>query len=328
MKVSVALVFVLSLAVLGWWSGQQSEIPSIIHQEPIKIGVSLTPLSTPFYVAQKQSLFTKHGLNVEIVPCKGGVQCATLLQAGSVDYATASGTVALFNSYHHNNISLLASFVTSSNDLKLLTLESSGITDITDLEHKKVGIVKSSSSEFYFDLLLISNALQDMDVERVYLKPEDTVSAMLSYQVDAISIWEPHGYRAGVESVAPVVDLGTEGIYQLSFNLLTKSTRTKQEAVDKALLLAISEAIDWVGDHSSESIELISQELKIRPQQVKWTWDDYVFRLANDYSLLSNLQLQAHWASERSILEGEPLDVRAIIDDTSLDEINLKVPMQ
>ncbi len=292
--------------------------------EAVKIGVSLTPLSTPFFVAEQQGFFSKQGVIVELVPCKGGVHCAKLLQEGVVDYATASGTVALFNSYHHNNIALLASFVTSSNDLKLLSLESTNITDIADLEGKKVGIVKSSASEFYFDLLLISNALQDMHIERVYLKPDEMVPALLSYQVESISIWEPYGYRASLEATTQVIDIGTEGIYQLSFNLLAKTTRGETSDIDQSLLSALFNAVDWIGSHSIQSIELISEELQIKPQQVKWSWDDYVFNLANDYSLLSNLQLQAHWASERNVLEGEPLDVRAIIDNQPFEELKLK----
>ncbi|KJY82724.1 ABC transporter substrate-binding protein [Vibrio galatheae] len=314
MKVVVALA-VFSIAVVGgWWYLASGALTAEPASTNIKIAVSLTPLSTPLFVAQQQGIFAKHGLDVEIVPCHGGVKCAELLQTDAVDYATASETVALFNSYHHSNVSILSSFVRSSNDLKLLALEPNDVDRVADLSGKKVGIVKSSASEFYFDLLLISNALQGLDVERVYLQPEELVNALLSYQVDAISVWEPYGYKASLSSTSTVINLGTEGIYQLSFNLLTKMPRLIPIKQEQALLAALSDSIRWIESHPVESISLISQELGVRPQQVNWVWNDYVFELSKDYSLLSNLQLQARWASERNILKGEPIDVRTLVE--------------
>ncbi|KHD23319.1 ABC transporter substrate-binding protein [Vibrio caribbeanicus] len=315
MKIVSVVAFLVVLAASSWWLIEEQPSPHGLAETSVKVAVSLTPLSTPFFIAQEQGFFAKHGLDVEIMPCKGGVKCAHLLQEDKVDYATASETVALFNRYHHSNVSILSSFVRSSNDLKLLALEANNISKLSDLAGKKVGIVKSSSSEFYFDLLLITHALQDLQVERVYIQPDELVAALLSYQVDAISIWEPYGYRATLVSASPLINLGTEGVYQLSFNLLSKSVRGgDRKEQDRLLLLALSDAIEWIEANPDDSIDLISQELGILPQQVNWAWNDYVFELTNDYSLLSNLQLQARWASERNILEGDPVDVRALVD--------------
>ncbi len=315
------IVAVIATLICGWSSFGVSRTPQTGHIPKVKIAVSLTPLSTPLFIAERLGFFVDNGIDVELIPCEGGVNCANLLQNNTVDYATASGTVALFNQHQHNNILILASFVTSSNDIKLLTLDQLKINSLQDLSGKKVGIIKSSASELYFDFLLISNALQELDVERVYLQPHEMVSALLSFQVDAISVWEPYGYKASLLSTTPVIDLGLKGIYQLSFNLLAKSPRTILSSTDKEILSAIYQATQWIENHPSESISLISNELGVNPQQVKWAWGDYIFELTNGYTLLSNLQLQARWASERKIIEGEPIDVRSFIDDAAYREL-------
>ncbi|MDN3684647.1 hypothetical protein QW180_18010 [Vibrio sinaloensis] len=125
---------------------------------------------------------------------------------------------------------------------------------------------------------MISNALQDLQVERVYLKPDDMVNALLSDQVDAISIWEPYGYRASQLTSLPIINLGTEGIFQLTFNLVTTSPVDALNARDKAMLLAIEEAITWIEEHPVDSIALISEQLNIKPEQVEWSWNDYIFQ--------------------------------------------------
>lgn len=328
MKKIVAVVALVLIIGLGWFSVNKPVTSPVVDVEKVKVSVSLTPLSTPFFVAQQQGFYAKQGLNVEVVPCRGGVHCAELLQEGAVEYATTSGTVALFNSYYHDNIALLASFVKSSNDLKLLTLAPNQITSIHDLENKRIGIIKASASEYYFDFLLISNALQDLQVERVYLKPDDMVNALLSDQVDAISIWEPYGYRASQLTSLPIINLGTEGIFQLTFNLVTTSPVDALNARDKAMLLAIEEAITWIEEHPVDSIALISEQLNIKPEQVEWSWNDYIFSLTNDYILLSNLQMQARWASERDILRGEPVDVRAMVRSEAFSDFKREASLQ
>lgn len=314
----------ITLLIGGCWKHESTGMTVQAKSPKVKIAVSLTPLTTPLFVAKNQKFFANNNIDVELVPCKGGVNCANLLQNGIVSYATTSNTVALFNQYEHNNVSVLASFVTSSNDLKLRTLEPLNITSMSDLSGKKVGIVKSSASELYFDLLLISNGLQALNVQRVFLDIEEMVPALLSYQVDAISVWEPYGYKSSVLSATQVKDLGLKGIYQLSFNLITHSHRTEKNEQEEAILYSIYQAIQWIDQNPNESIALISKELNVFPREVEWAWEDYIFELTNDYTLLSNLRLQARWASERSIDEVEPLDVRLLVDNTAYTSLQDK----
>lgn len=289
--------------------GEEQEI----NDATVTIAVSRTPLSAPFLVAEKLGFFKQQGLNVSLIPCDGGVACTKMMIDGEVEYATASESVVMFQSFKHNDVALLVSFVETDNDLKLLTLEPSNINSVADLDSKRVGVVKGSASEFYFDSVLIANNLKNLNIEKVYLSPQEMVPALLSYQVDAISAWEPLGYKADTLSAAKVINLGNHGIYQLSFNLLSVTEHLEMSGEEPIKLIrALDSAVEWINQNPNQALEMIAKQLNLSVSQVEWSWEDLMFRLALGNSLLSNIQLQARWAIERGLVDDALPDFRKV----------------
>lgn len=315
------LVLLLIFLTIGWL-GHRSHMEGTLRH--VRFAVSETPLSAPIFIAHAMGLFRKHGLNVSIVDCQGGVLCAKMLyQDLRVDYATASETVAVFNAAEHDDLRVISSFVTSSNDVKLLSLEASPVQSLSQLEGSNVGVVAGSSSEFYFDLLLIAHALQDIEINRVYLYPEQTVSALLTNQVDVVSIWEPYGFEIESASEQAIHDLGVEGLYELSFNVLSRRAQHLDLETEIALLSAIDDAIRWIEQNPVKSIHLIADRLHINPKQVEWLWEDYIFHLSNSNSLISTMQFHTRWGFERGLLKKNLVDLHSYIDSSALDHLQL-----
>ena len=283
------------------------------HIPEVRIGVSLTPLASPFLIAEHLGLFEKHGLKVSLFPCASSMACTQLMLSRDVEYATASESVVMFQSFEQTGLALLVSFVESDNDLKLLALSPSNIDEVSQLEGKRVGLVKGSASEFYFDSVLIANNHKALDVERVYLQPHELVPALLSFSVEAISAWEPMGYKADIQSTSTLRNLGTPGIYQHSFNLLSTTPYLEFAGHEPVYLLkALDEAVEWINTYPDEASRLIAKRLNIPLNQVKWSWEDYVFRLSLGNALLSNLQLQARWAVEEGLVDEDQPDFRKL----------------
>lgn len=306
------LLFIVFLLMFFQMIG--SDDPPFDDKVSVRIGVSQTPLSSPFIIAEHLHLFRDSRINLTYVPCLGGVKCAQLLKEGKVDYATASESVMMFNSFTDQELTLVVSFVESANDLKLLTLKSSGIDSVNDLEGKRVGVIKASASEFYFDTMLIVSRLKNMPVTKVYMPPEELVNQLTSFQVDAVSIWEPYGYKAHLQAGNDIVNLGIPGIYQLSFNLLSnKSYLRDRNEQTRDIILVLESAIKWIHSHPEQAKHIVAEKLNIPRNEIEWSWKDYVFRLSLGSSLLTNLQLQARWAIERGMVEGEVPDLRTVI---------------
>ncbi|WP_295892380.1 ABC transporter substrate-binding protein [uncultured Vibrio sp.] len=320
-KTSLISATILVLSALIYYVSSYNSISQIDSKEVVKIAVSQTPLSSPFIVADQLGLFKKSDVQVELIPCKGGVACARSLFNDEVGYATSSESVVMFESFKQDDISLVSCFVESGNNIKLLALQESGIKSLEQLNGKKIGIVKASASEFYFDSMLIANNLKTLPVERVYIAPDKLNQALVSGDVDAISVWEPYGFLL-TSSVENVVDLSLEGIYHLTFNLITrKSSDTVHLENTIAILTALEESIQWMKANPSRAQEIVAESLSLPQSQLDWSWHDYAFRLSIGNALLSNLQLQARWALDSNLVEGSVPNYRNILDSQALEYV-------
>jgi ABC-type nitrate/sulfonate/bicarbonate transport system substrate-binding protein len=293
-------------------------------EKTYRIAVSNTPLSAPIFIAKQQGYFEEFGLDIELIVLNGGVKCFEALMSGVAQFATSSETVVMFNSFFHDDFAVLASFVKSDNDLKLLSLTSEKYQDINAFEHAKVGMVKASASEFFIDNILMLNRKEMTFIERVYLKNYELVPALLAGDVDIISAWEPLGYHLSQAVAEPTRVLSTKGLYDLSFNLVAKKSIDPQDDEARVrLLLALDKAIDSIAENPKQIQFELSKLLDVPESQLQYSWRDYVFRLSLGNALFSNLQSQAFWAIENHLVPmNSQIDVRTVIDSSALEKMN------
>ncbi len=337
-SIRLAITFISCVALTLLLFTLSTRVSTQPHFAEIKIGVSQTPLTAPFIIAKHLAMFEQANLNVQLVECFGGVACSEALIADQVDYATASESVVMFKSYQTQDIALLTSFVQSTNDLKLLTLNkdlqlnknqdtkeaitgtniSNSVENPAQTNINKVGIVKGSASEYYFDTLLVAQGGDVSHIDKVYLSPKQLVNALIANQVDAISIWEPYGYQLNMSASSSITNLGIQGIYQLSFNLIAKRSKfsldnnVKNKQVT-ALINVLEQSINWINNHPDAAMLIVAKHLDVPLNQIKWSWNDYIFRLSIGNSLLSSLQTQSHWAKQGGLVEGQEPNFRDVI---------------
>ncbi|MCZ4338657.1 ABC transporter substrate-binding protein [Shewanella colwelliana] len=324
MKKLAIYAAILLLAVGGVGTGYYlSQSADMEPTDKLRIAMSTTPLSAPIIIARQLEIFKKHKIDVELMPFRGGHLCFEAMMTGQADLATSSESVVMFNSFERQDFRLLASFVESDNDLKLITYGTDEKPAITDLNHRKIGMVKASASEFFVDAFLIITGQHDLNIEKVYLPPQDLGPALIAGDVDAISVWEPFGYQLNRAHPDKIYQFPSKGTYNLSFNLVS----TKQHAQSHyrqhvKVLKAIDEAQLFIAKYPLQAKQIISEYLKVPLNELEWTWSDYVFRLSLNNSLLSNLQTQGRWAvaREKTIALSVP-DFRVLLNDKALRHV-------
>jgi ABC-type nitrate/sulfonate/bicarbonate transport system substrate-binding protein len=314
--------FILATGVIYKSVFATANFPIIPHT--YRIAVSSTPLSAPFFVAEQQGLFKKFGLNIELQLLNGGVKCFEQMIAGDAEFATASETVVMFNSFFRDDFTVLTSFVESDNDVKLLSLNPDKYPNIANLKGARVGMIKSSASEFFIDNTLILHSKSLDFIDRVYMEASELVPALLAGKVDIISAWEPLGYQVSQLATGPIQVLSTKGLYSLSFNLITKKNLAKKNAEANARILqALSEAIDLINAAPEQYQQDVSQLLQVSQSELSYSWRDYVFRLSLGNSLVSNLQTQARWALQNRLVPGDvTVDFRNVIHTQAFEDMS------
>ncbi|QSX38792.1 ABC transporter substrate-binding protein [Shewanella sedimentimangrovi] len=312
------LLILATIAVL-WWNR-----PITGHQvQTVRIAISTTPLSAPLILASHLGLFDAQDLRVELLPVRGGNKTFDMMINDDVDMATSSESVVMFNAFNRDDFSVLASFATSNNDVKLISLKQPGQTSVPDLVGKRVGVVSGSASEFFLYSFSILSGESSPGVVIGYEAIEELAPALLAGDVDAVSIWEPHAFQL-LDSLG---DRGfhfpARGYYNLSFNLLAKRDTAISPQIQARVLRALEQAIQYINDNPELSRKTVGEYLQLSDDELKHTWPDYVFSLTLDNTLIANMLIQAHWATQSgytSILQVP--DFRRFVDSRALSALD------
>ncbi|GGP67945.1 ABC transporter substrate-binding protein [Shewanella saliphila] len=314
-------MFMLSIiACLTSCEPSNNAFTSKALQKPIKIAVSNTPLSAPLFIAQQQGYFDQNNVNVELIRFDGGVKCFDAMVNREADFATSSETVVMFNSFKRTDFSVIASFVESDNDVKLLSLNPQKYKHLDNLANARIGIIKGSSSEFFLDSLLIMYNKTQQPIQRVYLKSDQLLPALLNDKVDIISAWEPLSYLLSTQMSRSPEIINSRGLYHLSFNLIGLKDSHIEKDQKLALLKAINQATEFLNKSPKQAQQNMSQILEVDAQQLQYSWSDYTFRLSLSNALFSNIQTQSQWAIDNQLVPRENrVDFRLIFDRKLLE---------
>lgn len=265
--------------------------------QELTIAVSRTPLSLPVFVAEAQKYFAEEGVAVVTRECIGGNRCIKLLLDGEVPLATASEMPVMFSSLSRSDFAIIATFVTSRRDVKLIARKSAGIATAADLSGKRIGTVKGTSAHYFLDLYLLFNAVDPNAVSLVALAPERIAVALRDGTVDAAAIWEPFANRSARALAGDGVVMPSARIYTTTFNLLaSRKTITEREADLVKVLRALARAQRFIRAQPQQAQAILKQRLQEDQAYIDATWADYDFRLSLDQPLVSTLEGQARWA--------------------------------
>lgn len=276
------------------------------EDKPIRIALSLTPLSSPYIVALEKGYFSEVGLAPEVTKVIGGNRAAKVLFSGEADIATSSETVVMFHSFKRSDFSVFATFVSSDNDVKLLAREDSKIRDLNDLPGHRVGITKGSSSQFFLDHTLMMNRIVKTDINFIHVDPEAAASALESGAVDAVAVWEPVGCQILKNPGAGIVEVQHDRLYIETFNSIAMREFAENNApILKNVLRALIKAEDFIVKNEKEAKRVVSSYLGMDFELLDAIWNDFEFAITLDQSLIASLEAEARWAIRESLIDAE-----------------------
>jgi NitT/TauT family transport system substrate-binding protein len=267
--------------------------------------VSTTPLSLPIFVAESQGYFAAEGLSVTINEVIGGHRTLQQVLDGSADIATSSEAVVMFNSFKRSDYAVIATFVTSDDDVRVVTRASKGIVSITQLRGRRVATVVGAASHYYLDTSLLLSGVDPKQVQTRNIEPELMVQALEKDEVDAIAIWEPIPFQA-LAGIANATVLPKSRAYNLSFNLIVSKRilGTRDDDLVK-LLRAVDRAQRFIAAEPAKSQSILRNRLHADQKFIDYLWPRYNYRLTLSQSLLTTLEGEARWAREEGYVKGD-----------------------
>lgn len=272
---------------------------------PLRIGVSETVLSLPLYVAEEEGFFQKHGVSVEFMNCLGGSRCIKNMLNGQTDLSTATELPVVFSSFTRNDFAILTSFVSGSNDLKVVARTEAKINRPGQLRNKTLGYVKGSASQYVLDSVLVYNGIDPDTVKLKAITPETALTALANKEVDALCIWEPFASRIELELGAEVMLVPIPKLYTATFNLIAMQDviKSKPKEIER-IVRALKDSTQFIQMHPDKAKALAAKRLKIPVVLVDRIFDNYRFRLSLNRSLPRTMEGQARWAIREGHVPG------------------------
>ena len=272
----------------------------------IRVGVASSPLSTPFFVAEKKGYFRDEGLDIVIADCASGGVCLKQLLDSKVQFASASDLPIMFRSFEPASFRILATFAVSSNDTKLVTRKSSGIKSIKDIKGKRVALLRGTSGQYVLDLTMLAAGMDPRSVTVVDLDFKRLDRAVLDPKIDAFALFQPGAQQLLKLMGSDAFIIPIPQLYTLSFNLVALRDRTVVSEDDQVKLLrALERAIDYIHADPNASMRILQERLKLDAGDMADLWPDYRFALSLNQSFIASLESTARWAIQEDLVKAQ-----------------------
>ena len=281
--VPVTLALLLAVSALSGCTsqpvpgaGSKDASPAVLpgKTSPIRIGVLPNEDSLPLFVAEKEGLFKKAGLDVKLVQFPSAAERDAALTAGSID--AASGDIiaaALLTSrgFPVRITTLELGATPKQGRFGILAAKNSGLTSLKDLA-KKGALAQSSGTlaTYSADKMLEQAGVDPKSVKRTEVKKLPVRFELLSQgKVPAAVLPEPMlslGEKMGLKLLAD--DTRKENISQTVLYVSEKYLKTEGGTVTSdGLLVAWNEAVKAINASPDAFRALLVEKARL-PEQI------------------------------------------------------------
>jgi len=286
--VGVAATMVLYLSQERLFS--TDKVPPL---EKLVLATPQIPFSSLIFLAKHNDLFTKHGLDVQIVITESGKEALELTLAGKADIAAVATLPVVYAVNNGATPRILA--VISKSDYEHSVVARSSIASPADLKGKTIGTIAGTSAQFYLEILLTNANLARDSVHMKNIRPQDGENAIVNGDVDAVALYSPWDKRAAQA-------LGENGIVFATSLHTTHWTLTSdarfveaKPSAAKKMLQALLGAQTLAVKQREASLKIVADEIDIPLTDLDDYWDLYSFEVQLRQSLISTLEREMQW---------------------------------
>ncbi|ADY56135.1 NLPA lipoprotein [Syntrophobotulus glycolicus DSM 8271] len=239
-KLPLFLMLFLSLtfaAITGCSTPKQAQT--------VKIGVMPIEDYLPFYVAEKENLFQKDQINVELIPFASAQERDTALQAGQIDGEIADLVAVGLLKKGGTEIKVVSiglGAVPQEGRFALLASPKSNYRDLKDLAGVEIGVSENSIIDYATDQMLADAGLTEDQIKKLSIpKLPVRKDLLLTDQIKAACLPDPLAALAEQQGARLIRDDTYKNISQTVVLFRTDSLNDKSSEI-KQLLQIYGEA--------------------------------------------------------------------------------------
>ncbi len=219
---------------------------------------------THYFVARKQGLWEKRGLDVSIDRGFGsGEVCKTVglgqYDFGEIDFGVMTNCAA-------KNLRLIGlGLIQPKATMGIFALARKGIRKPRDLEGRKVGFATGSGDFQLWPAFVKANGIDDGKVQKVFMGPPALIKALIEEQIDAEGNFygsiAPSVWAQGLELTAMLYADHGVPIYGLAMATRPDVVKEKPQVV-AAFVDGAYEALAWTYFHPEQAVDIHLESVK------------------------------------------------------------------
>ena len=247
--IAIAMTAVMTAAMVACGS-KKEEVQT--EKTKLTVGVMGSIDAVPLVIAEQNGYFEEEGVDLDLQIFKAANDRDAALQAGELDGVLCDETA--ISIYQNSDIDMKITGTTNGS-WTLVAGKDSGITSLSDLKGKKVGISKNTMIEYLADDIALSNGLEVSDIEKVAIPAMPArLEALKNNQIDAAILPAPFNDTA-------VADGGVEITKIYNKDIMISVTAFLQEVIDKdanaikGFYNAYNKAIEFINSNDISEYE-------------------------------------------------------------------------
>ena len=287
------------------------------NAEPLTVGLMRIDDSFPFYVAEKEGLFEKHNVAVELQNFSNARDLSTALQGGELDALMTDTVVTGLSIKGGADVRIVAmalGAVPEEGRFLVISAPDSGITAPEQLAGKNEAISNNTMMDYLIDQFEKELGLENMTTVNMPDLMLRTTTLLEGKDIDAAILPDPLAAFAVAEGANIVIDdtkLG-ENLSQ-SVVVVTKENIDDNRAQVEAMLAAYNEAIALINDNP-DKYRTFALECANVPEALAETYPTPRFT-ANCVPTEAQIARVNDWLVEKELL-AEPYDYEQMVDDS------------
>jgi ABC-type nitrate/sulfonate/bicarbonate transport system substrate-binding protein len=298
----IGVLIIIGVAIIsGAWYLQK--VPQTFTGPPESITIATIPseYSTLLWVAEDQGFFKQNGLNVSLKDYPTGATSLNALTTQDADFSVSSEYAFISQVLNGADIRQIANIDKAENEY-LIARKDKGISNISDLKGKKIGVLQRGAAEFYLGRYLNLHGINLDDVTIVNEQFAQSIVSMSNGTIDATLLPEPQAYT--IQN-----NLGNNGVSwpAQSGQLLFMAISTKKDTVEKnpdiivRLLRSLHQADEFVLAHPEEAKAIVQKKMNYEPAYLEKIWPEHRFTLTLDQSLLVAMDDETRWMIKNNL---------------------------
>ena len=287
------------------------------NAEPLTVGLMRIDDSFPFYVAEKEGLFEKHNVAVELQNFSNARDLSTALQGGELDALMTDTVVTGLSIKGGADVRIVAmalGAVPEEGRFLVISAPDSGITAPEQLAGKNVAISNNTMMDYLIDQFEAELGLENMTTVNMPDLMLRTTTLLEGKDIDAAILPDPLAAFAVAEGANIVIDdtkLG-ENLSQ-SVVVVTKENIDDNRAQVEAMLAAYNEAIALINDNP-DKYRTFALECANVPEALAETYPTPTFT-ANCVPTEAQIARVNDWLVEKALLT-EAYGYEQMVDDS------------